>query len=94
VRIHDTTSGFRAFGPRAVELFATRYPVDYLSDTVEALLLAAEGGLAVREVGVQMRPRQAGFPSTGSARSLYHLGRLLLGIAVRDARRRPYAKGG
>ena len=88
VPIHDTTSGFRAMGPRAVELFAARYPVDYLSDTVEALLLAAEAGLVVREVGVQMRPRQAGLPSSGSARSLYHQGRLLLGIAVRDVRRR------
>ena len=87
VPIHDTTSGFRAMGPRAVELFAARYPADYLSDTVEALLLAAEAQLVVREVGVQMRPRQAGLPSAGNARSLYHLIRLLLGIAVRDVRR-------
>jgi glycosyltransferase involved in cell wall biosynthesis len=89
VPVHDTTSGFRVLGPRAVELFSARYPVDYLSDTVEALLLAADNGLAVREVGVQMRPRQAGSPSTRGARSLYHLGRLLLGIAVRDMLRRP-----
>jgi len=87
VRIDDTTSGFRAMGPRAIELFAARYPVDYLSDTVEALLLAAERRMVVREVAVQMRPRQAGLPSAGSVRSLYHLVRLLLGIAVRDVRR-------
>ena len=93
VPIHDTTSGFRALGPRAVELFSVRYPVDYLSDTVEALLLAAENGLSVKEVGVQMRPRQAGAPSAGGARSLYHLGRLLLGIAVRDVRRQPHPVG-
>ena len=93
VTIHDTTSGFRALGPRAVELFSARYPVDYLSDTVEALLLAADSGLAVKEVGVQMRPRQAGAPSTGNARSLYHLGRLLVGIVVRDVRRQPHPAG-
>jgi len=28
IPIHDTTSGFRAMGPRAVDLFATHYPVD------------------------------------------------------------------
>jgi len=94
VKIHDTTSGFRALGPQAVALFASRYPVDYLSDTVEALLMAADNGLDVREVGVQMRPRQAGSPSTRGARSLYHLGRLLLGIAVRDVLRRPAGTGG
>lgn len=92
-RIEDTTSGFRAMGPRAVELFAARYPVDYLSDTVEALLLAAEAKLVVREVRVQMRPRQSGHPSAGNARSLYHLVRLLLGIAVRDVRRRHHRGG-
>jgi hypothetical protein len=33
----DTTSGFRAFGPRAIALFAREYPAEYLGDTVEAL---------------------------------------------------------
>ena len=87
-RVTDTTSGFRAMGPRAVSLFASRYPVDYLSDTVEALLLASEAGLQVREVDVRMRPRQGGVPSSSPLRSGYHLGRLLVGIAVRDALRR------
>ena len=39
--ISDTTSGFRAFGPKALEVFAPAYPSAYLSDTVEALLIAA-----------------------------------------------------
>jgi glycosyltransferase involved in cell wall biosynthesis len=89
VRVTDTTSGFRAMGPRAIALFANRYPVDYLSDTVEALLMADDAGLKVREVAVRMRPRQGGHPSSGPGRSLYHLARLLLGIGVRQLRRRP-----
>jgi glycosyltransferase involved in cell wall biosynthesis len=87
--ITDTTSGFRAMGPRAIALFAHRYPVDYLGDTVEALLLAGEAGLRVSEVGVHMRLRQGGRASTSSLRSLYHLGRLLFVIMVRELVRRP-----
>jgi len=88
VRITDTTSGFRALGPRAVVLFADSYPTDYLSDTVEALLLAGDAGLSVSEVSTRMHPRQGGRASANGARSLYHLGRLLLGIAIRHLRRR------
>jgi glycosyltransferase involved in cell wall biosynthesis len=87
-RITDTTSGFRALGPRAIALFADRYPTDYLSDTVEALLLAGEAELSVTEVPARMLPRQGGKASASGARSLYHLGRLLLGIAIRHLRRR------
>jgi glycosyltransferase involved in cell wall biosynthesis len=93
-RITDTTSGFRALGPRALRVFATRYPVDYLSDTVEALLIAGEEGLVVREVDVRMHPRQGGVPSASPLRSTYHLGRLLIGVAVRETRRRPAHQGG
>ncbi|HEX7166647.1 MAG TPA: glycosyltransferase family 2 protein, partial [Acidimicrobiales bacterium] len=60
--ITDTTSGFRAMGPRAIRLFSTDYPADYLSDTVEALLIASDARLRVREVPVQMRERQGGRP--------------------------------
>ena len=86
VEITDTTSGFRAFGKRAVERFAVSYPTEYLSDTVEALLLAAAWQLDIREVAVEMRPRQGGHPSTGSVRSLYHLIRLVLVIALHRVR--------
>ena len=82
VAITDTTSGFRAFGKRSVERFAVSYPTEYLSDTVEALLLAASWQLEIREVPVEMRPRQGGHPSTGSVKSLYHLIRLVLVIAL------------
>lgn len=91
--ITDTTSGFRALGPRAIAFFARRYPVDYLSDTVEALLLAGEAGLKVGQVDVHMRLRQGGRASASSFRSLYHLGRLLVGIVVRELVPRPGGKG-
>ncbi len=85
--ITDTTSGMRAFGEDAIDRFAVGYPTAYLSDTVEALLLAGAWDLRVVEVGVEMRPRAAGVPSNRSARSAYHLLRLLFVIAVFRVRR-------
>ncbi len=83
----DTTSGFRAFSARAIEQFAASYPSAYLSDTVEALLMAKDRGLVVRELPVQMHERQGGKPSANIARSTYHFGRLLMVIALHRVRR-------
>ena len=40
----DVTSGFRAAGPRCIELFALHYPAEYLGDTVESLVIALRTG--------------------------------------------------
>jgi glycosyltransferase involved in cell wall biosynthesis len=85
--ITDATSGFRAFGPKAVETFAGAYPTEYLSDTVEALLLAADAGLRVVEIPVTMRERQGGVASTRLVKSTYHLVRLTVVIALHGVRR-------
>ncbi len=92
VEITDTTSGFRAFGPKAIARFADAYPRAYLSDTVEALLLAADWGLTVEEVPVRMLPRQGGQPSAGTAKSMFHLVRLGLVIALHRFRRPLYVR--
>lgn len=84
VNVTDTTSGFRAMGPRAIRLFSEHYPVDYLSDTVEALLMAGDSGLSVAEINVQMHQRQGGQPSAAGAKSLYHLARLMLALGLQD----------
>lgn len=59
----DVTSGFKAAGPRAVRLFADKFPAEYLGDTIEALVIAARAGLIIRQQPVEMRERQAGVPS-------------------------------
>ncbi len=87
VALTDTTSGFRAFSARAVSEFSVAYPSAYLSDTVEALLLAHDWGLEIREIPVQMHERQGGAPSANGVRSAYHLGRLFLVIALHRVRR-------
>lgn len=81
-QITDTTSGFRAFGGPAITYFARVYPSDYLSDTVEALLLAADANLRVAEVPVHMRQRSTGTASTNSATGAFHVGRLFLVVAL------------
>ena len=86
-RITDTTSGFRAFGPNALEVFAPAYPSAYLSDTVEALLIAADRHLRVAEIPVAMRERLGGSPSSGNWRSLFHLLRVTLVVLLHRVRR-------
>lgn len=76
----DTTSGFRASGPRAVRLFAEHYPAEYLGDTIEALVIAVRAGLVVRQVPVAMRPRAGGVPSHNPFKAGAYLGRATLAL--------------
>lgn len=76
----DTTSGFRAAGPRAVALFAEEYPAEYLGDTVESLVIATRAGLVVRQLPVAMRARAAGAPSQNAVRATVYLGRACLAL--------------
>lgn len=86
VAVDDTTSGFRAFGPRAIELFSGRYPTQYLSDTVEALLIAGDAGLKIVVEPVQMHERQGGVPSSGRFRSTLNLARVWVVILLHPVR--------
>ena len=77
-RLTDTTSGFRAVSRPMMELFANAYPVEYLGDTVETLVLAARRGFTVRQVPVSMRHRTTGRPSHSPAKAAVYLGRAFL----------------
>ncbi len=88
--IADTTSGFRAIRSPLLERFAVDYPVEYLGDTVEALIIAGTLKADVREIPVTMAPRQHGEPSAGALASIWYVGRVLLAIELmhrRTARR-------
>lgn len=87
VKLTDTTSGFRASGPRAIELFASNYPIEYLGDTVESLVLAARAGLVIQQVPVSMSPRLQGNPSHSPIKAALFLARV--GLAVVFALIRP-----
>lgn len=86
-RFSDVTSGFRAFDRPVIELLAREYPVEYLADTVEALLIVRYAGFRVDEVPISMRPRAAGVPSTRRTKLVINYLRLLIGILGSASRR-------
>ena len=81
-KLTDTTSGFRASGPRAVALFARHYPSEYLGDTVESLVIASRAKLTVTQVPVAMRVRAGGVPSHNPYKAAVYLGRASMALFV------------
>lgn len=81
-KLNDTTSGFRAIGPKALRIFAFDYPAEYLGDTVEALVMASRAGCRIIQVPVVMRKRSAGIPSQNPLKSAMYLGRAVLALVV------------
>lgn len=88
-KLTDVTSGFKAAGPRAVELFARHYPAEYLGDTLESLVMAVRAGLQVRQVPVAMRMRTTGTPSTSPVKSAVYLVRAALALLLALMRGKP-----
>jgi glycosyltransferase involved in cell wall biosynthesis len=88
VHLTDVTSGFRAHNRAAIELFARTYPADYLADTVESLVVAAEAGGVVMQVPVAMRSRHGGSPSQSPLRAALYLVRVSVMLALAIFRRR------
>jgi glycosyltransferase involved in cell wall biosynthesis len=82
----DTTSGFKASGPRATRLFAEDYPAEYLGDTIEALVIAARAGCVITQVAVSMRPRAGGQPSHNPFKAAAYLGRAVVALGFALAR--------
>jgi len=81
-KLTDTTSGFRASGPRAVRLFAATYPAEYLGDTIESLVIAARAGCRISQMPVAMRPRSGGVPSHHPFKAAAYLGRACMALLV------------
>jgi glycosyltransferase involved in cell wall biosynthesis len=84
----DPTSGYRFYGPRALELFDRTYPYDYPEP--EALSIAVAARLRVTEVPVVMRERQGGASSISGFRAPYYMLKVTLAVAlayVRNLRR-------
>ena len=88
-RLTDVTSGFRAADRAAIALFARTYPVEYLGDTIESLVIGARAGLRIEQMSVQMRPRRAGAPTQGPWKSFTYLVRALVVLALSTVRERP-----
>jgi len=91
--ITDPTSGFRSAGPRAIELFATDYPAEYLGDTVGSLSIGINNGLVISETPVTMYYRAIGRPSKNALWSALYLGRASLALVATVLKRRNRTRG-
>ena len=91
--ITDPTSGFRAAGPRAIELFSVNYPAEYLGDTVGSLSIAIRQGLVIEETPVTMYYRAIGRPSKNALWSALYLGRASLALIATLLQRSAPTKG-
>lgn len=87
VKVLDSSSGFRAIRRPLLERFAADYPVDYLGDTVEALIEAGCVGAKIVEHPIAMTPRVHGEATAGAVRSLWYVLRLLVAIELQHKRR-------
>jgi glycosyltransferase involved in cell wall biosynthesis len=92
LRVTDPTSGFRLYGPRALQLFSQTYPYDYPEP--ESLAVARAAGLVVTEVPVTMRERQGGRSSISGFQSVYYMLKVTIAVVLaylRTPRRLPDA---
>ncbi len=78
--ITDPTSGFRACGRRAIDLFCIDYPTDYPEP--ESIVHALNSGLEIEEVPVLMHERQGGISSIGVISSAYYMIKVTLAILI------------
>jgi glycosyltransferase involved in cell wall biosynthesis len=83
-RVTDPTSGFRAAGRPAIELFARSYPPDYPEP--ESIAVTARAGLPVVEVPVRMTERLHGASSISAWRSFYYLVKVSLALVILPTR--------
>jgi glycosyltransferase involved in cell wall biosynthesis len=90
-RLTDVTSGFRATNVRAISVFATHYPAEYLGDTVESLVIALRTGCRVTQEPVAMRSRSAGAASQTPFKATLYLARAVVALGLAMVRRWPTA---
>lgn len=79
-RLTDPTSGFWAFGPRAIDLLARHHPTGYPEP--ELLLLLYRNGLSWVEVPTPMRPRLSGRTSLTPLRQAQAMARVVLALFI------------
>lgn len=80
LRVMDTTSGFRAYGRKAIGLFSENYPDDY--PEVEALITLYKNGLRVVESPVLMKKRLWGRSSITPPRAAYYMVKVMLAVLL------------
>ena len=85
-RITDSTSGFRIYNRKSIELLSKHYSDDYPEP--DAIILLYKHGLKVGEVGVEMREREHGSSSITALQSPYYMVKVILSIFFSYIRKR------
>lgn len=76
--IHDSTSGFRMFNKKAIDLFSDYYPDKYPEP--ESIVYGLMNGLKICETAVVMKERQGGKSSIAGFNSVYYMVKVSLAI--------------
>ena len=86
LRITDSTSGFRLYNRKSLEVLSRYYSSDYPEP--DAIVQLKKNGLKVCEVGVAMREREHGCSSITPIKSPYYMAKVVLTILFSCARPR------
>ncbi|MEW6457434.1 MAG: glycosyltransferase family 2 protein [Acidobacteriota bacterium] len=78
--ITDSTSGFRAYNRKAIEILSRNYPDDYPEP--EAIYILKRKGIKIKEVHVEMEERIGGRSSISFFRAVYYMTKVFLSIFV------------
>lgn len=80
VKIYDTTSGYRAVNRDIINLFSTRYPLEYPEPITNFELI--HSGFVIKEIPVNMYERQGGKSSINSWKNAYYMINVYLSIII------------
>lgn len=83
-RITDSTSGFRAYNKKSLQLLCQYYPVDYPEP--EALVLLGKNKFKITEVPVLMQERQGGISSISGFGSFYYMIKVITAMIIASIR--------
>ncbi|OIN56360.1 glycosyltransferase family 2 protein [Arsenicibacter rosenii] len=78
ITIHDSTSGFRAFNRKTLQIVDKYYPDEYPEP--ESIVQFGLSALRIKEVPVTMKERQGGVSSINNGRAIYYMVKVTLGI--------------
>jgi len=91
-RFSDTSSSFRAYNRRAIEICAEDYPQGFL-ESVESLVVLSRYGMRIVEVPVTIRQRSTGASSLSLGRTMAYTIKVSIAIVMGLMRRAPTARG-
>ena len=85
IKIHDTTSGYRAVDRNIIEYFARNYPYDYPEpDTNMQMILK---GMQIKEIPVEMNQRTTGKSSISPLKSIIYMLKVSLSLILTGIRK-------